>query len=315
MLTLERIRELPANIDEFIEEIGEGMGRLYGPAAAREYFDTARTRLLVMLRHPRVETFACLDADDAAGLLWFMVHDDIGHIAFIHVLQRYSGKGIEEELINEAVIFLRERGVRAILSEGLCFGATDARAAYRGQGFRRVERLVMSAPLDAAGLACAGPASTSPCDPGRRRSAADIIVAAYRDHPDRLLHPDVHDTAAALRFLDTATQGGYGRACPAYLRLYMNDGQAVGAVIGCEAASGVGFVLQVAVRPAFQGRGIGACLLRELAAEFRAAGLIRVALGVSVSNPARRLYERLGFVSIHGVDAHIWWRNGDGPPA
>ncbi len=50
--------------------------------------------------------------------------------------------------------------------------------------------------------------------------------------------------------------------------------------------------------------------MREAADAFRRQGLDRTALGVTVDNPARRLYERLGFAPIKPIDAYAWWRPG-----
>jgi ribosomal protein S18 acetylase RimI-like enzyme len=66
----------------------------------------------------------------------------------------------------------------------------------------------------------------------------------------------------------------------------------------------VWWILQVQLMPEQQGRGIGAALIRELIKEARAAG-IALKLKVLKSNPAQRLYERLGF-EIVGEDEHGW---------
>ncbi|MGZ7242501.1 GNAT family N-acetyltransferase, partial [Streptococcus pyogenes] len=53
-------------------------------------------------------------------------------------------------------------------------------------------------------------------------------------------------------------------------------------------------VLDIALLPAYRGQGLGTRCLQELATEAERSGL---ALGIHVElhNPARRLYERLGF--------------------
>jgi ribosomal-protein-alanine N-acetyltransferase len=74
----------------------------------------------------------------------------------------------------------------------------------------------------------------------------------------------------------------------------------------------------VAIRPAFRGRGIGTALMRRVLEEARRLGARRATLEVRASNEgARRLYERLGF-SVAGTrpgyytnpveDALILWR-------
>jgi ribosomal protein S18 acetylase RimI-like enzyme len=75
-----------------------------------------------------------------------------------------------------------------------------------------------------------------------------------------------------------------------------------------------GFVLQAAVAPPWQGRGLGTGLLRGLAAAFRAAGLPRVTLGVTAANPARHLYARLGFETKCHTGAYVWRAAGEPRP-
>lgn len=89
------------------------------------------------------------------------------------------------------------------------------------------------------------------------------------------------------------------------------DGQSVGAAWArrfSESNHGYGWVapeipeLSVAVRPEFRGRGLGTALLESLIqlAQNKAPGL---SLSVSRDNPARRLYQRLGFQVVR-VEEH-----------
>lgn len=61
-------------------------------------------------------------------------------------------------------------------------------------------------------------------------------------------------------------------------------------------------IMDIALAPAFRGRGIGTGLLRGLIAEARASGR-KLSIHVEMNNPARTLYERLGFrpAGEHGV--------------
>lgn len=60
-------------------------------------------------------------------------------------------------------------------------------------------------------------------------------------------------------------------------------------------------IMDIALAPAFRGRGIGTALLRGLVEEADASGRT-LSIHVEVNNPARSLYERLGFqpVGEHG---------------
>lgn len=61
-------------------------------------------------------------------------------------------------------------------------------------------------------------------------------------------------------------------------------------------------ILDIALLPAWRGRGLGSRLLRELLDE-AAASHRRVTLHVEVNSPALRLYQRLGFrpISTNGI--------------
>jgi ribosomal protein S18 acetylase RimI-like enzyme len=71
---------------------------------------------------------------------------------------------------------------------------------------------------------------------------------------------------------------------------------AIGFAIATRSRPDIGHVDDLYVRPAHRRRGIAAELLRQLVRAFRERGVEHVALDVDVDNePARRLYERLGF--------------------
>jgi GNAT superfamily N-acetyltransferase len=56
--------------------------------------------------------------------------------------------------------------------------------------------------------------------------------------------------------------------------------------------------LAIAVVPERRGQGVGGALLRALASTARASGYRRLVLSVDPANPARRLYERHGYVAF-----------------
>jgi len=65
-----------------------------------------------------------------------------------------------------------------------------------------------------------------------------------------------------------------------------------------------GYLISTWVAPEARGRGIGAALVREVLAWARGRGLRHLLLDVGVPNgPARRLYERLGFVATGATAA------------
>ncbi|MGB0101951.1 MAG: GNAT family N-acetyltransferase [Nocardioides sp.] len=68
-------------------------------------------------------------------------------------------------------------------------------------------------------------------------------------------------------------------------------------------------IVDIALAPAFRGRGIGGELIRSLIREAVESGR-SVSIHVEIHNPAARLYERLGFVVAdeRGVYRRMDWR-------
>lgn len=62
-------------------------------------------------------------------------------------------------------------------------------------------------------------------------------------------------------------------------------------------------VVDIALLPAEQGRGVGGRIMQEILDEAGAAGL-HVRIHVERSNPARRLYERLGFKLVDSGEVY-----------
>lgn len=101
---------------------------------------------------------------------------------------------------------------------------------------------------------------------------------------------------------------------PAHSRIVVVDGQDVGRLELLPTERGVE-VGSIAVVPEYQGRGLGTALLAEVLRDARRDRRV-VTLRVLKVNPARRLYERLGFV-VTGETATHFLMTADpaaGPP-
>ena len=129
-----------------------------------------------------------------------------------------------------------------------------------------------------------------------------VLTGAWRSEPAewRTLGPDPH----GARYTD-----GWGREGDAGV-VAMGDGRPVGAAwyrLFSADEPGYGFLdeatpeVSIAVDPAFRGRGVGTALLDALCERARGDGLPALSLSVERDNPARRIYERRGFVEVEGT--------------
>ena len=105
---------------------------------------------------------------------------------------------------------------------------------------------------------------------------------------------------------------GWGRAGDTAL-VAVEDGQLQGVVwyrVFTDAEHGEGYVdertpeLAIAVVEGARGRGIGRQLLDAAHERARRDGFSRISLSVDAANPARRLYERVGYEPL-GDDGHM----------
>jgi ribosomal protein S18 acetylase RimI-like enzyme len=116
------------------------------------------------------------------------------------------------------------------------------------------------------------------------------------DEDFSFLPSDIRQTLLRQQFL--AQDAGYRADFPnARFEIIECDGQSVGRVVTVALPDSL-FVLDVAILPDWQGRGIGATILREICASAGRDGLA-ARLDVLVSNAqALRLFRRLGFEPV-----------------
>jgi len=315
-LRVDPLSSVPDNLSEFVDEIGAGLAELYGPEAAAHYRLVAPQALRATLPHPSVTAVAvglhppvAGEPAPCTGIAVAITKAQISQITLVHVLRERGGDDETGALVANLVKLLRNDGVEGILCEAVPMVPLDMKAPFLTLGFTRIERLLMLTDLTEDGIARPSLRESRPVTREDLRELAAVIVEAYRDHPGRQLHAEVRDPDAAVSFLESAMSGGFGTTRAAFTRAISRDGRIVAGIVGSEIAPGTGFVLQVAVTPAYQGLGLGTALLRDLSQSFWEGGFRRMALGVTMDNPARRLYERLGFSNHRNVDAFVWWRS------
>ncbi|MFP4499474.1 MAG: GNAT family N-acetyltransferase [Candidatus Hydrogenedentota bacterium] len=316
-MRVQPLTTIPANFGLFEAEIAAGLVRLYGEEAGRQYSANARSRFQATIAHPSVRAWAAREGTEVAGYLFTVERDNAAQVPFIHVLKPYVGRHVEAGLVRAALEHAWDKDVSHILCEVVAFCPLDLGPAMTPLGFDHISRELMIAPMDAllqqAGQSPADTREPTPYSPRHWDAIAQCLLDAYAGEPGSRLHIEVTDSRRALGFVERVALGSFGNVLSQYqLALWQKD-RCEGAVLGCEVAPNTGFVLQVVTAPEARGKGIATRLLRALAASFAEQGLTQVALGVTRSNPARRLYEQLGFRHAQPVDAYIWWRPGHDP--
>jgi GNAT superfamily N-acetyltransferase len=100
---------------------------------------------------------------------------------------------------------------------------------------------------------------------------------------------------------------------PSDYQIIVVDGNDVGEIILVEREADL-YIASIEILPEYQGHGIGTAIIEDILARADRAGL-PVGLQVLKVNPARRLYERLGFAMIGETDTHyLMRRDAQGSP-
>lgn len=309
---IRRISALPGNAEEFLRESAAAMGELYGAQAAEYYLAHARANLGASVGHAMVYALGAFDGSNAVGMLMAVQRAPAVHISYVHVLKSHEGRGVEDRLVEQAVTDLQRTPFDHILCEYVPVNRMDLSPTFAAHEFEHIPRLMMIAALDALELAAVDESHPTSI-PTDWDEVARCLLDAYRGDPGRRLHIEMTDDQLASAFISRVAAGGFGRFRPEYITAVVDEGRCLGAAVGCEVAPDTGFILQVGVRAESRGAGMGAALVRSLAAAFRSNGLRQMALGVTADNPARMLYERVGFRVRKPVDTFVWWRAGCGP--
>jgi GNAT superfamily N-acetyltransferase len=131
----------------------------------------------------------------------------------------------------------------------------------------------------------------------------DMLYTALAWRPSRLLPPK----AVLLRLPQVSMfHKGWGRPGDTAL-VADDDGRPIGLAwyrFFTEAVHGEGFVdvrtpeLAIAVVDGHRGSGVGTALMEAIHVRARDQGVARISLSVDHDNPAKRLYERLGYVEF-----------------
>ncbi len=304
MLICKRLRSLPENFPEFLEELVDGYLDLYGEAAAAEYRTTVSPSMSQSMGLAQVVAFAAYSGARVVGMAMSVMHMGVGKIAFIHVLGKYRESGVEAQLVQASVEVLQQQTPTRIECETIPLYSVNLKMVFEGLGFRCIERALMIRKLE-------GIDGEDKTNCTRQMQTADEIrvvnclVDAYHEHPDVELHLGLQHADAAMELLRRFQSGAFGPAKPEWIRVMEDDQGCCGVILGHAMPPDTGYIFQLAVQPSSQSQGRGTALIKGLLSSMANAGMKQVLLGVTISNPAMGLYERLGFQVHRHVDVFV----------
>jgi len=256
------------------------------------HFDLGRDAWLVEADDGRPAAFAAVRRTAAAGAFEgnFTVHPAYwGRGIGAHVLQR---------MVEHVRAALAAAGEPSAVLRAWSSSADPAQSAlYLAAGFERVavfSRMEMDLQAGLQRAVWPSGIEPRPFRPGTDDHAAYVVLTEAFDE-------DADDLPAADQWSREVVNDP--RADLSLWLLAWEDETAVGAAI-CSAAGTHGVVERLAVRPGWQGRGIGGALLREAFALLRRHGASEASLAVQlgVALEALDLYRRAGMTEVRHIE-------------
>ncbi len=139
-----------------------------------------------------------------------------------------------------------------------------------------------------------------------------LAVRSLEGSPDAVVLSDAQpdQMADSLRQIRASTYPGCGPWNAAASRVLLAGDGSVAGYLAAADMGRMGFIMDIAVHPAHQRRGLARRLIDHCLAAYQSQGFEAVGLAVTALNPARHLYERMGFVTLDAGQTAVWWADG-----
>ena len=203
--------------------------------------------------------------------------------------------------------------VDRIESQLLLFDIGAIDSIFVTLGFQRFARRFLALDLPLSSL----PRADIPADIEMTRwaasdynPAADLIHLAYTGHVDALINDQYRTLTGSLRFLHNVVRFpgcGVFDANASWVLRDRSSGHLAAVLLCSDVGDKVAHITQLCVAPSHRGRGLARLLLAHCAAHLAHAGFQAITLTVTEDNHAAlRLYDQLGFTTLHRFNAMVY---------
>ena len=241
------------------------------------------------------------------GMMICTGYDGSGRIHFIHVLSDYEREGIAELLIRKGVEELKSKGVRRITAELLFLSSKEqAQKVFSELGFSTIKRWMMSLTMDKKIKEPHPPPEYDIVlwDDQYLEGSTQVIHDANKGSLDLLIYPAFRTLEGTTHMVQSIRAGQFNEevSCIALFK-----GSPCGTVLVTHPAPHDGFIAEMAVARAHQGKGVGTALLGKVLSAGYDLGMTTFRLGVTEDNTAAvTLYRRFGFTPDEQITVYIW---------
>ncbi|MFW9848629.1 MAG: GNAT family N-acetyltransferase [Candidatus Thorarchaeota archaeon] len=145
-----------------------------------------------------------------------------------------------------------------------------------------------------------------------REEVAEIVYKANIENIDMQVFPEFFGTLEnAIRLLNDTEQNRYGEYKEPYSKVLTCNGDMIGACFLTKTSDDTGYIPDICLLQEYRGRGLGKVLLVHCLKEMVRLdeGITKINLDVTLDNPARYLYESLGYKDVRSYSMYSWTRN------
>lgn len=228
-----------------------------------------------------------------------------------------SAHAIEETLLKHLLETLLNSPQLDRIESQLLLHPTETHARlFRQAGFHVFRRLFMVRPLQgflpAPTIDLPNELVLRPWRDEDLSGAAQLIAAAYCDHPDSRINDQYRSVHGSMRFLNNIVRyAGCGvfSASVSHVLAHRQSHELVGMVLGSRVSPESGHITQLCVHPEFRRRRLARQLLSTATYCFMRQGVSEISLTVTEANgQAIGLYLEDGYHCAHRFDAAVWQR-------
>jgi ribosomal protein S18 acetylase RimI-like enzyme len=255
---------------------------------------------------------------EVAGYCYWVIEERKALIGDLYVRDAWRSPEAESELFTAALESLTGAGlapaygVRRIESQLMQMGPPELLSFREDLQPERYPRVFMLAPLDRAsrlrGLSFGKEIRLAQWDLAWLEQTAELIASVYSGHVDSRINDQYRSPNGAQRFLrNIVSFPGCGVFLPhASFVALSPSGRVVGCVMATRVTGETGHVAQLCVAREWVSRGLGYEMIRRSLTMLASTGCREASLTVTSSNHrALRLYEHIGFRTIHRFEAYV----------
>lgn len=250
----------------------------------------------------RIKSRLILAGKKPAGYAYYIMAEGmsdrvLGNVGFVE--PEYATKDRADNLLKWLISEGDSMG-RVVMINDIFNGNTDTADALRDNGFEKLERMRMEILLrdyvhrevSVDGYSVTGIEGVNVDD------YADAEAEAYSGTPDYIMFPS--DREDEREFIRGLFSGSQGKVMPQVSRIARKGDKIVGAGLVVDSgegspATGYPLLIDMFVSRDHRRKGVARMLLSTVLLRSNAANMDRLYLWVNSSNPARKLYESLGF--------------------